>query len=144
MKCRLTNKKDMTALLLAGLVLLAIGSAADYLLPDAARLATTLAGFASGVGSSMMVIGGVALLRLMRLGEQRAKDVELTMTDERGLAVAYKAQSAMAIVAVFSMIAVSLAALVRGDEFYMMLVSMLLCAVALAKLAAWWYYNKRM
>ena len=66
----------------------------------------------------------------------RAKEFELVMTDERGMAVAYKAQSAAAIAAVLAMIAMMLTALARGDEFYAFMGSMLLCAVALIKLAA--------
>ena len=37
-----------------------------------------------------------------------------------------------------------IAALVRGDQFYMMLCSALLCAVALCKLVAWHVYNRKM
>lgn len=144
MKCRLTEKKNMKAMLIAGVVLMALGAAAAYWLPEAAHTATRVAGFVSGLGFSLAVMGGAVLVRRARLGEQRARDAELAMNDERGLAVAYRAQSIAAIAAVFALIAVDVAALVRGDSFYMALVSMLLCAVALAKLAAWWFYNRRM
>lgn len=142
--CRLYSAKQLKGLLAAGLVLAALGAAAGYFLPDEAHLATSIAGLASGVGSSLAMIGAVLLLRRWRLGEARAKDAELAMTDERGLAVAYRAQNVAAVAAVFAMIALMIAALVRGDDFYAMMGSFLLCAVALVKLAAWHFYNKTM
>lgn len=144
MKCKLTDKKSLKILLIAGLVLMAVGAIVGYLLPEEAHLATRIAGMASGMGSSFTLIGGVMLLRRWRLGEARARDAELAMTDERGMAVAYKAQSVAAIAAVFAMIAMMLVALVRGDEFYALMGSVLLIAVALIKLAAWYIYNRTM
>ena len=143
-KGKLSDPKQLKGLLIVGLVLMAAGALAGYLLPAQAHLATSIAGMASGVGSSFALIGGVLLLRRWRLGEKRAMDFELTMTDERGMAVAYKAQSAAAIAAVLAMIAMMLTALARGDEFYALMGSMLLCAVALIKLAAWHIYNRKM
>ena len=143
-KGKLSDPKQLKGLLMIGLVLMAAGALAGYLLPNDAHLATNIAGMASGVGSSFAVIGGVLLLRRRRLGEMRAKDFELVMTDERGMAVAYKAQSAAAIAAVLAMIVMMLTALARGDEFYAFMGSMLLCAVALIKLAAWHIYNRKM
>ena len=144
MKCKLTDKKSLKILLIAGLVLMAVGAIVGYLLPEEAHLATRIAGMASGMGSSFTLIGGVMLLRRWRLGEARARDAELAMTDERGMAVAYKAQSVAAIAAVFAMIDMMLGALVRGDEFYALMGSVLLIAVALIKLAAWYIYNRTM
>lgn len=141
---KINNPKYLKGLLIVGLVLLTTGALAGYLLPEEAHLATSIAGMASGMGSSFALIGGVLLLRRRRLGEARAKDFELVMTDERGLAVAYKAQSAAAIAAVFAMIAMMLTALARGDEFFALLGAFLLCAVALVKLAAWHIYNRKM
>ena len=142
--CRLYSAKQLKGLLAAGLALAALGAAAGYLLPEEEHLATRIAGFVSGVGSSLAMIGAILLLRRRRLGEARAKDAELAMTDERGLAVAYRAQNVAAVAAVFAMIALMIAALVRGDDFYAMMGSFLLCAVALVKLAAWHFYNKTM
>ena len=144
MKCKLTEKKRMKVMLIVGLILTALGSAAAFFMPDEAHLATRVAGFAAGLGFSLAVMSGAVLIRRRRLGEARAKDVELAMTDERGLAVAYKAQNVAAVAAVFAMIALMIAALVRGDDFYAMMGSFLLCAVALVKLAAWYFYNKTM
>lgn len=144
MKCKLTDKKGLKVMLGVGLVLTVLGAAAAYLLPDEAHLATRVAGFVAGLGSSLAIMGGALLLRRWRLGEARARDSELAMTDERGLAVAYRAQSVAAIVAVFAIIAMMIAALIRGDDFYAMMGSFLLCAVALIKLAAWHIFNKRM
>lgn len=144
MKCQLTEKKKLKVMLIAGLVLTVLGGAAAYMLPEEAHLATRVAGFVAGLGSSLAIMGGVLLLRRWRLGEARARDSELAMTDERGLAVAYRAQSVAAIAAVFAIIAMMIAALIRGDDFYAMMGSFLLCAVALIKLAAWYIFNKRM
>ena len=144
MRCKLTEKKRMKVMLIVGLILTALGSAAAFFMPDEAHLATRVAGFAAGLGFSLAVMSGAVLLRRRRLGEARAKDAELAMTDERGLAVAYKAQNVAAVAAVFAMIALMIAALVRGDDFYAMMGSFLLCAVALVKLAAWYFYNKTM
>ena len=144
MKCKLTDKKGLKVMLGVGLVLTVLGGAAAYMLPEEAHLATRVAGFVAGLGSSLAIMGGALLLRRWRLGEARARDSELAMTDERGLAVAYRAQSVAAIAAVFAMIAMLIAALIRGDDFYAMMGSFLLCAVALIKLAAWHIFNKRM
>lgn len=144
MRCKLTEKKRMKVMLIVGLILTALGSAAAFFMPDEAHLATRVAGFAAGLGFSLAVMSGAVLIRRRRLGEARAKDAELAMTDERGLAVAYRAQNVAAVAAVFAMIALMIAALVRGDDFYAMMGSFLLCAVALVKLAAWYFYNKTM
>ena len=144
MKCQLTEKKNLKVMLGVGLVLVVLGAAAAYMLPEEAHLATRVAGFVAGLGSSLAIMGGALLLRRWRLGEARARDSELAMTDERGLAVAYRAQSVAAIAAVLAMIDMMIAALIRGDDFYAMMGSFLLCAVALIKLAAWHIFNKRM
>ena len=144
MRCKLTEKKRMKVMLIVGLILTALGSAAAFFMPDEAHLATRVAGFAAGLGFSLAVMSGAVLIRRRRLGEAHAKDAELAMTDERGLAVAYRAQNVAAVAAVFAMIALMIAALVRGDDFYAMMGSFLLCAVALVKLAAWYFYNKTM
>ena len=143
-KSKMYNLKHLRGMLITGLVMMAAGALAGYLLPEEAHLATRMAGFASGLGSAFMLMGGVLLLRRWRLGEARVKDAELAMNDERGLAVAYKAQNIAAIAAVYAIIAMMLAALIRGDHFYAQMGSILLCAVALIKLAAWHIYNRRM
>lgn len=144
MKCRLNNKKTLMTMGIAGLVLMAVGAIAAYFLPDEMHLAARIAGFVSGLGTSLAVIGFVLLLRRARLGEERAKDNDLAMTDERGMAVAYKAQSAAAIAAVFALVVIVVIAMIRGDHLYMGVTSMLMCAVALVKLAAWHIYNRTM
>lgn len=144
MKCQLTEKKNLKVMLGVGLALVVLGAAAAYLLPDEAHLATRIAGFVNGLGAALAVTGGVLLLRHRRLGEAGARDAALQMNDERGLAVAYRAQSVAAIAAVFAMIAMMIAALIRGDDFYAMMGSFLLCAVALTKLVAWHVFDKRM
>ena len=47
MKCKLTDKKSLKILLIAGLVLMAVGAIVGYLLPEEAHLATSIAGMAS-------------------------------------------------------------------------------------------------
>ena len=144
MKCKLTEKKKLTVMMAVGLVLMALGGIAGYLLPEEEHLATRIAGFVSGLGSAFMMTGGVLFLRRWRLGEKRAKDSELAMSDERGLAVAYKAQNVAAIVAVLGLIGVSVLALVRGDDLYALVCSWMLITVALIKLIAWHIYNRTM
>ncbi|MBR2942255.1 MAG: hypothetical protein IKB82_02545 [Clostridia bacterium] len=144
MKCKFTEKKNMKIMLIAGLVLMALGAVIAYLLPEEMHLATRIAGFVSGVGSSLALLAGVILLRRWHLGEARARDAELAMNDERGIAVAYKAQSVAAIAGVAALIILSVSALVRGDQFYMLMGAFLMCGVALAKLLAWHIYNKTM
>lgn len=143
-KSRVHSVKHMKALLIVGLVLMTAGAGAGYLIPEEAHLGSRIAGFVSGLGSAFMLTGGVLLLRRWRLGEKRAKEEELAMTDERGLAVAYKAQSVAAIAAVFALVGVSVLALARGDELYALVCSALLIAVALVKLVAWHVYNRTM
>jgi len=143
-KSRMHSVKHMKGLLLVGLVLMAAGAVAEYMIPDGAHMASRIAGFVSGIGSAFMLTGGVLLLRRWRLGEKRAKEEELAMTDERGLAVAYKAQSVAAIAAVFALMGVSVLALARGDELYAVVCGALLLAVALVKLLAWYVYNRIM
>ena len=143
-RSRFSDAKYQRGLLIAGLIMMAAGALAGYLLPEEEHLATSIAGMASGMGSSFALIGGVLLLRRWKLGEARARDAELVMTDERGMAVAYKAQSVAAVAAILAMIAMMLTALARGDEFYAFMGAMLLCAVALVKLAAWHIYNRKM
>lgn len=141
---RMNCVKRMKALLFAGLALMVLGGIAGYLLPEEEHLLTRIAGFVSGLGSALMLSGGVLLLRRWRLGEAHAKDSELQMTDERGLAVAYKAQNVAAITAVLALVGVSVLALVRGDDLYALVCSALLIAIALIKLIAWAIYNKTM
>lgn len=144
MKCRLSEEKNMKVLLIVGVALIALGAAAAWLLPEEAHLATRFAGFVNGAGASLAAIAVAVLLRRRRLGEARAKDSELTMSDERGIAVAYKAQNVAAIAAVLALATMTLTALVRDDTLYMTMGSSLLCAVALVKLVAWYAYNRKM
>ena len=66
------------------------------------------------------------------------------MTDERGMAVAYKAQNVAAIVAILGIVTMMLVALFRGDELYMIMGTVLCFILAFAKLIAWYIYNKIM
>lgn len=144
MKCWMTETKKMKTMLLIGLVLIALGGAAAYILPEEAHLATRIAGFVSGLGFSLMAMGGVLLLRLRRLGEAGARDAALQMNDERGVMVAYKAQSVMAFAAVIALVAMTIAAMVLGDTFYMMMGAALLIVVGVGKLVALHVFNKMM
>lgn len=144
MKCRLTEKKNMTVLLIAGLVLLIGGAAAGRLLPEEQHLAMRLAGFVSGIGGAFAAIGAAVLIRRAVIGEERAKDSELSMQDERGQMIAYRAQSLLAVAAVLSLCAVVLVSLVRGDTFMMLLAAGLCLVSAAVKAGALWFYGKRM
>lgn len=144
MKCKFTEKKNMKIMLAAGLVMMALGAVVAFLLPDEAHLATRIAGVVCGGGSSLAAMAGVILLRRVRLGEARARDAELAMNDERGIAVAYKAQSVMALAAVFALVVITLMATVRGDTLYMGVCTVLLCVTAAAKLIAWHVFNRTM
>ena len=144
MKCKMTEKNNMVAMLVIGIVLALVGAAVGYLLPEDAHWQTKAAGMMSGCGSAFAVMAGAILLRRKRLGEKRAADSELTMSDERGIAVAYKAQNVAAIVAILSIIVVMVTALMRGDSLYMVMCVVICFVVAFAKLIAWYVYNRIM
>ena len=144
MKCQLTEKKSLKVMLGVGLVLVALGAVAAYLLPDEAHLATRIAGFVNGLGAALAAMGGVMLLRRHRLGEAGARDAELEMNDERGVAVAYKAQSVMAFAAVIALAILTIAAMLRGDTFYMIMGAVMLLVVGFGKLIALYVFNKMM
>lgn len=144
MKNKLMDNKNLKAMLIAGIVLVALGTVIAYMLPEEMHLATRVAGFVTGLGFSLAVMGGAVLIRRKRMGEERARDSELAMTDERGVAIAYKAQSVMAFAAVIALAIVTIAAMVRGDSFYMVLGAVLLIAVAVGKLVALRIFNKIM
>lgn len=144
MKCKMAEKKNMKVMLVIGLAMMIIGAVLGYLLPEEAHWQTKAAGVLSGGGFAFTVMAAAVLIRRKRLGEARANDSELTMNDERGIMVAYKAQNVAAIAAVLGLIGVSLFALARGDELYALVCSWLLIAVALVKLIAWHIYNRTM
>ena len=144
MKCKWANGKMMKTMLVVGLAMMIVGAVVAYFLPEEAHLMTKLAGMVSGMGMSFAVIGGAVLLRRKRLGEELAKDSELAMTDERGVMVAYKAQSVTAIAAMLGIVAILLTATVRGDKLYMTLGLILCFAVGAIKLIAMHVYNKIM
>ncbi|MBR5225363.1 MAG: hypothetical protein IKV90_06855 [Clostridia bacterium] len=144
MKCKWANEKMMKMMLIVGLVMMIAGGAAAYFLPEEAHLMTKLAGMVSGMGMAFAVIGGAVLLRRKRLGEERAKDSELAMTDERGVMVAYKAQSVTAIAAMLGIVAIMITATMRGDTLYMTIGLILCFAIGAIKLIAMHIYNKIM
>ena len=144
MKCQLTEKKNLKVMLGVGIVLIVLGGVAAYLLPDEAHLATRIAGFVNGLGAALAAMGGVMLLRRHRLGEAGARDAELEMNDERGVAVAYKAQSVMAFAAVIALAILTIAAMLRGDTFYMIMGAVMLLVVGFGKLIALYVFNKMM
>ena len=96
------------------------------------------------MGGSLSAIGLGSMLINRFLGAKRAHQRKLHMEDERGLMVAYKAQSVAAIAAVLAIIAMLIAALVRGDTFYMQMGTAACCMVAAVKIIAWYMYDKRM
>lgn len=144
MKCRAMQKKWLTAMLAAGMVLLAGGLIWAYGVGAADGLPMRMAGFLSGLGGALAAIGGGCLLLNRIRGERRTRENALHMEDERGLTVAYKAQNAAAIAAVLAIVAMTVTALVRGDSFYMAMGSTGCILVALVKLIAWVVYDKTM
>ena len=138
------QKKWLTAMLAAGMVLLAGGLIWAYGVGAADGLPMRMAGFLSGLGGALAAIGGGCLLLNRVRGERRTRENALHMEDERGLMVAYKAQNAAAIAAVLAIVAMTVTALVRGDHVYMMMGSAACCLVALVKLIAWVAYDKTM
>ena len=144
MKCKAMQKVLLKGMLAAGAVLLAAGLIWAYGVGAADGLPMRLAGFLSGMGGAFAAIGGGCLLLNRIRGERRTRERALHMEDERGLAVAYKAQSAAAIAAVLALVAMLLVALVRGDQLYMEMGSAACCLVALVKIIAWVAYDKTM
>lgn len=144
MKCYLPEKKNMKVMLVIGLAMIVIGAVFGFLLPEEAHWQTKAAGVINGAGFALTAMAAAVLIRRKRMGEARANDSELAMTDERGMAVAYRAQSVMAIVAVLGIVAIMLVALFRGDELYMIMGVALCFILAFAKLIAWHIYNKKM
>ena len=144
MKCRFFDQKKMWVMLAVGLVMALLGGAAGYLTPEDARLATRLAGFFTGVGTALAFMGGGVLLWRRIVGERKAHESELFMQDERGQAIAYKAQSATAIAAVLALVLMMAVATVRGDYLYMELGTVLCIVLCFVKLLAWYVYSRRM
>ena len=144
MKCKAMQKAWLRGMLAVGVVLLLAGLIWAFGFGAADGLPMRLAGFLSGLGGAFTAIGGGCLLLNWLRGERRTKESALHMEDERGLMVAYKAQSVAAIAAVLAIVAMLIAALVRGDSFYMALGSAACILVALVKIVAWHAYDKMM
>lgn len=144
MKCKAMQNVWLKGMLAAGAVLLAAGLIWAYGVGAADGLPMRMAGFLSGLGGALAAIGGSCLLLNWIRGERRTRESTLHMEDERGLTVAYKAQNAAAIAAVLALVAMLVAALVRGDSFYMAMGSAGCILVALVKIIAWYAYDKMM
>ena len=144
MKCKLTEKRNMTVMLVVGLAMIAVGTLCGYVLPDEQHVLVRLAGMMTGMGLSLAVIAAGVLIWRNAVGEARANESEMQMQDERGQAITYRAQSVLAIAAVMSLIAIVVIALVRGDGFYMLLSGALCVMCAAVKLVSMWAMGKRM
>ena len=144
MKCYLPEKKNTKVMLFIGIAMMVAGAVLAFLLPEEAHWQTKAAGVISGCGFAFTVMAAAIVIRRKRMGEARANDSELAMTDERGIAVAYRAQSVTAIAAILGIIAIMLVALFRGDALYMQLCVALCFVVAAVKLIAWHIYNRKM
>ena len=134
----------MKTVLAAGLMLLALGSVWAGSLGEEGGTPARLAGLLCGMGGSLTAIGLGSVLMNRFLGAKRARQRELHMEDERGLMVAYKAQNVAAIAAVLAIVAMLVAALVRGDTFYMQMGTAACCMVAAVKIVAWYVYDRKM
>lgn len=144
MKCRMAEKKNMKVMLVIGLAMIVIGAVLGFMLPDEAHWQTKTAGVINGAGFAFTVMAAVVLIRRKRMGEARANDSELAMTDERGMAVAYRAQNVAAIAAILGIVAIMLTALYKGDALYMSMGIAICIFVAAVKLIAWHVYNRIM
>lgn len=144
MKCVIREKKYMMVMMIVGLVLIAIGGVGFAMLPEEAHLLSRVAGFLAGLGTSLAVMGAGVLLWRAAVGERRANESDMAMQDERGQAIAYRAQSMLAIAAVFSLIVIIIVALLRGDRVYMMLGAGLCLLCTVVKFAALHVYGRRM
>ena len=136
--------KSSLMLLIVGLTMIAVGALGGYLLPDERHLLVRLAGFATGAGLAFTVMAAGVLIWRSLVGETRANESEMQMQDERGQAIAYRAQNALAIAAVGALIVIEVAALVRGDEFYMFLGAALCVLCAAVKFVSMWALGRRM
>ena len=144
MKCKLTEKRNMTVMLVVGLLMIALGALAGYLLPEEQHVPVRMAGFVTGVGLAFTLMAAGVLIWRNLVGEKRANESEMQMQDERGQAIAYRAQSALALAAVAALIAIIVIALVRGDGFYMLLASALCVLCAAVKFVSLWALGRRM
>lgn len=144
MKCRATKEIWLKGLLAVGMALLLAGLVWAGVIGVPEGLPARMAGFVTGLGGALAAVGGGVLLFNRLGGERRTRQRELRMEDERGLAVAYRAQNVAAIAAVAAIIVILIAALVRGDGFYMALGTIACIAVAAIKLIAWAVYDRIM
>lgn len=144
MNCKLNETKRMVILLAVGLVLALAGFGATRLMDGEQHMFVRIAGMVSGLGCSLAAIGGGVLLWRRIVGEKRARESELSMNDERGQMIAYKAQSVTAVAAVLALVTMMIAAVVRGDTFYMLLGTALCLGVAAIKLGLLWLYGRKM
>ena len=144
MKCKLNEARRMLILLAVGLALGLAGFGAARLLGEEEHMLVRIAGMVSGLGCSLAAIGGGVLLWRRIVGEKHARESELSMNDERGQMIAYKAQSVTAVAAVLALVTMMIAAVVRGDTFYMLLGAALCLGVAAVKLGLLWFYSKKM
>lgn len=144
MACKVNRKKSMIMMLVIGLALMAIGAIMGVLLQDGAQWQMKAAGVANGAGCALAVSAGAILLRRHRMGAKRAADSELELSDERGIAVAYRAQNTASVAAVLGIVAIMMTALFLGDMLYMSMGVALCFVIAAVKLIAWVYFNKRM
>lgn len=145
MKCVLTKKENLRALLAAGLALAALGIAAGLLLGEAASgLAMRLAGFATGMGAALATVGGGWLLYKRLAGEKRAQEQEMALCDERGRQINAQAQLIAGFAAVATVLAFILLALARGDTAYLALGAAGCAAITAAGIAARVILSKKM
>ena len=143
MKCVL-ERKHMPLMFIIGAAMTFCGALIAHFVGEDAHTLTRIAGFISGIGSSLAVMSAAVMIWARIVGEKRAKDSELAASDERGQLIAGKAQNVMALAAVFSLIVIACAAVIRGDTFYMFLTSGLCLVCAAAKFIASSIYDKKL
>ena len=143
MKCVL-ERKHMPLMLIIGLVLVFSGVMMAWLVSEDAHTLSRIAGFISGLGTSLTVIAAAIMIWARIVGEKRATVRDFAASDELGLLIASKAQNVLAFAAIFSLIAITIASVIRGDTFYMFLTSGLCVVCAAAKFIAAKIYDKQL
>lgn len=137
MKCVINQKKNLKILLCVGLALALVGAVGAWLIGETAdALTMRLLGFLTGLGGSFATVLGVWLIWKKVVGERRAQDKELEMGDERGQEINMRAQAMIGFAATFVVIAIDIAALVRGDSLYMALATAGCAIIALTGIIA--------
>lgn len=138
------GKKSVRIVSAVGIGLIFLGVLGGQIFGEEKGVLMRLSEFLCGMGCGFTLIGACVLIWRRFVGEARAKDSALSMSDERGMAIACKAKNVMAFAMMGSMMIVIISALVRKDSFYLWLCSGLLMISVASKMLALHIYGKKM